>query len=170
METLKTGIKEAILIIAIAIPLALAINMLRKDGIPLFPVPKPEPIEVSAIPSKPIKPELISIEIASQKFHEKKALFIDARSCEDYRAGHISGAINLPFHEFSHYFPNVMPLLEKAEAIIAYCDGTDCSLGHDLTNLLSEMGFEHIFYLGNGLTEWIGHGLPLEKEDANKQS
>jgi rhodanese-related sulfurtransferase len=47
------------------------------------------------------------VEIAKQIYDSGEAVFVDARSREDYEEGHIKGAVSLPvgqFHDFIEAF------------------------------------------------------------------
>jgi rhodanese-related sulfurtransferase len=158
---LTKSLKEALLILIIVVPLALIINQFRSDGIPLWPLPE------SKTTSEVVNNDTgaISIKEAVIKFREKNTLFLDARAPEDYHAGHISGALNLPIHQFDKHFLNVEQKLKTSRVIITYCDGIDCTQGTDLAITLKEMGFKKVYFLVNGWTEWISQGLPAEKGD-----
>jgi rhodanese-related sulfurtransferase len=95
--------------------------------------------------------------------HEKGAvLFIDARSPEDFQAGHIKGAVNLPNQAFDEVFPELVEEIEKWGHLVTYCDGRDCVLGHALAEKLYQLGFKNVSYLVNGWTSWRERGLPTE--------
>ncbi|MBW2644902.1 MAG: rhodanese-like domain-containing protein [Deltaproteobacteria bacterium] len=160
-KLLAKSLKEAILILVVIAPLALIVNQFRSDGIPLWPLPE------SKTTSEVVNNNtgVISIEEAAIKFQEKGTLFLDARAPEDYSAGHVAGALNLPLHQFDQHFLHVVKQLETSRIIITYCDGVDCPQGCDLALTLKEMGFEKVYFLADGLTEWISQGLPAEKGD-----
>lgn len=159
IKLLVKSLKEALWILIVVVPIALIVNQFRSNGIPLWPSPDPKaPFEVVSNDDR-----ALSIKEAAKKFQEKGSLFLDARAPEDYRAGHIAGALNLPFHQFDQYFLNVVKQLEASRIIIAYCDGIDCTQGCDLALTLKEMGFKRVYFLVNGWAEWISHGLPTEK-------
>jgi rhodanese-related sulfurtransferase len=124
------------------------------------------------MPKPEARPEVVakeagalSIQEAAKKFQEKGTLFLDARAPEDYRAGHIAGALNLPVHQFDQYFLEVVEQLEASHVIITYCGGKDCTQGRDLALILKDMEFESVYFLVDGWTEWLSQGLPTEKGD-----
>ncbi len=153
---LAKSLKEALLIMIVVVPLALIVNQFRSSGIPLWPLPDAE--NTSEVVSK--NTGAISIEEAAIKLQEKGTLFLDARAPEDYSAGHVAGALNLPVHQFDQHFLHVVQQLETSPIIITYCDGVDCPQGCDLALTLKEMGFEKVYFLADGLNEWISRGLP----------
>lgn len=58
-----------------------------------------------------------------QAFDHQGAVFIDARSPQEYRAGHIPGARNLPAFEFEGRSREVLKDLPEDARIITYCSG-----------------------------------------------
>lgn len=67
---------------------------------------------------------------------EKKAILIDIRSRNDYRAGHWEGAINYPENEVEDY----TKILNKNRPIIVYCELGGASM--QLARTLGKNGYE----------------------------
>jgi rhodanese-related sulfurtransferase len=109
-----------------------------------------------------VDPPAISLDYAMMKFQSRKTIFLDARYLEDFKAGRIKGAINLPYEEFEEYAPGILPMLPKDEEIIAYCDGTECETSLLLARELREMGYENLTVFFGGWQEWLKAGLPVE--------
>jgi rhodanese-related sulfurtransferase len=159
MQRIFVGwIREAFWVLIILAGLAVAINGLRPDTIPF--------ISMSPITANRLSPDLPVTEIplaeAQAKHEAGVALFIDARSPEDFQAGHIKGAVNLPDQAFDEVFPEMAEEIEKWEQLVTYCDGRDCVLGHALAGKLYQLGFKNVSYLVNGWTSWRERGLPTE--------
>jgi rhodanese-related sulfurtransferase len=161
VKLLIHSLKEALYILIVVVPLGIIVNQLRSDGLPLWPMTEPE--ATPAIIAE--EAGALSIQEAAKKFQETGTLFLDARAPEDYRAGHIAGALNLPVHQFDEHFLEVVEQLEASRVIITYCGGQDCPQGRDLALILKEMEFECVYFLVDGWTEWISQGLPTEKGD-----
>ncbi|HOP48001.1 MAG TPA: rhodanese-like domain-containing protein [Desulfobacteraceae bacterium] len=104
----------------------------------------------------------IPLEQAEHLFKQGAALFVDARPESQYEEEHIQYAINLPWQKVDLYFAETADKLEGYNAIIAYCDGESCDLGHELAIFLKDMGFENVYVLFNGLTVWRNAGMPVE--------
>ena len=107
-------------------------------------------------------PHAISLDYAMMKFQSTKVIFLDARLPGDFKAGHIRGAINLPYEEFEVHAPSVLPKLNKNEEIIAYCDGTECESSLLLARELLEDGYKNIKVFFGGWAEWQKSGLSVE--------
>ena len=95
-------------------------------------------------------------------FTNKAAVFMDARSKQEYDAGHIQGAISIPWHGVEHRFMEVADRIPSDRLIITYCEGETCALIKDLALFLKEMGYEKVHVLVNGWSLWKGAGLPVE--------
>ena len=83
---------------------------------------------------------------------------LDVRPAEEYAAGHLPGAINVPMNELEQH---IRTLPARAE-IIAYCRGPYCVLSYDAVARLRESGFR-ARRLEDGFPEWKIAGLPVEK-------
>jgi rhodanese-related sulfurtransferase len=107
-------------------------------------------------------PPAISLDYAMMKFQSRNTIFLDARYPEDFKAGHIKGAINLPYEEFERYSPEVLPHLPKNQEIIAYCDGTECETSLLLARELVDLGYKNVKVFFGGWQEWWNAGLSVE--------
>lgn len=107
-------------------------------------------------------PPAISLDYAMMMFQSKNTIFLDARYPEDYQAGHIKGAVNLPYEEFEEHSPQVLPNLPKDQEIIAYCDGTECETSLLLARELIDLGYRNIKVFFGGWQEWRDAGLSVE--------
>jgi rhodanese-related sulfurtransferase len=159
MERVMAGwIKEAFWLLIILVGLAVAINGLRPGAIAL--------ISTSPVAANRSNPDLPVTEMplteAWEKYKSGTALFIDARSPEDFQAGHIKGAVNLPEQAFDEVFPEKAEEIEKWKTLVTYCDGRDCPLGQALAGKLYQLGFKNVSYLVNGWASWRERGLPTE--------
>lgn len=98
--------------------------------------------------------EAISLAEAGALWSRGAATFLDARRPDDYTAGHIAGAFNLPVEEFEQRYPDLAPLLTSDGLIVVYCDGAECDLSHDLAVKLRALGYRQVRVLVNGWTLW----------------
>jgi rhodanese-related sulfurtransferase/predicted transcriptional regulator len=83
---------------------------------------------------------------------------IDTRPAEEFAAGHLHGAINVPLHELKRRLRE-MP---RDQAIVAYCRGAYCVLSYEAVAELRKRGFK-AFRLEEGYPEWRAAGLPIEQ-------
>lgn len=88
----------------------------------------------------------------------KKGLItvLDVRPPEEFAAGHVPGAINIPVGELSKRLAE----LPKRKEVVAYCRGPYCLLSYDAVELLRKKGLQ-ARRLQDGLPEWRLAGLPV---------
>ena len=102
--------------------------------------------------SKPID---IRIDFAKALF-DKKYRFIDSRDPADYQAGHISGAMSIPFHEIEK-FRDVLDGLPKDQVYVVYCSAS-CDVSIDMAYYMAKMGFKKTYIFHGGWDEWKSAG------------
>jgi len=82
---------------------------------------------------------------------------IDVRPAEEFGAGHLTGAINIPIHELESRLSELPP----SQEIVAYCRGPHCMLSFDAVEKLRQRGYD-ARRLEDGYPEWKAAGLPVE--------
>ena len=83
---------------------------------------------------------------------------LDVRPPEEFAAGHLPGAVNIPIHELESRLGE----LPKRKEIVAYCRGPYCLMSYDAVHLLRNKGVK-ARRLEAGLPEWRRAGLPIER-------
>lgn len=83
---------------------------------------------------------------------------LDVRPSEEFEAGHIPGALNVPLDEIAQHLAN----LPKEQEVIAYCRGEYCVLAFEAVAELRKKGF-NARRLEEGYPEWKAAGLPVER-------
>jgi len=154
--TLRHTLIEAVMVLLLSVGLCLVVTVFRPQGLKLFRLApeKSKPADqltgTSAIP----------LAEAVQRFGDGKTLFADARSQEDYAAGHIDGARSLALYRFDEWITDFLATTALETPIITYCEGADCYLARELAERLAALGFETVFFLEDGWGQWQVQGLP----------
>jgi rhodanese-related sulfurtransferase/DNA-binding HxlR family transcriptional regulator len=86
---------------------------------------------------------------------------LDVRPPEEYAAGHLPGALNIPLGELQQRLNE----LDQHQEIVAYCRGPHCVLAFDAVARLRENGLQ-ARRLEDGYPEWKTAGLPVEQSTA----
>jgi len=159
-----SAFREAVGIVVGGILLALLANAVSPRGIPLVgdfsrgaALANLTEKELAALPSQ------VDAEAVERAIAADSALVLDARVPEDYAAGHIPGALNLPAEGFEVAYPSLADTLSTAARLIVYCDGGDCELSHDLASLLKEQGHPAVQLFTGGISGWIEAGKELKE-------
>ncbi len=82
---------------------------------------------------------------------------LDVRPAEEYEAGHLPGAINIPLAKLE----GRLNRLPKNKEIVAYCRGPYCVLAFEAVARLRKKGLR-ARRLEDGYPEWRMRGLPVE--------
>ncbi len=85
---------------------------------------------------------------------------IDVRPAEEYAAGHLPGATNIPLNELEKRIAELDPGVE----VVAYCRGPHCVLAFEAVERLRQKGMK-VRRLEDGYPEWKLAGLPVEFDE-----
>lgn len=88
----------------------------------------------------------------------KAPIIIDVRSQGEYDAGHVPGALHIPF--WSAYKPQRLTGVDPNELLVVYCQhGPRAGIAK---LALSLTGFENIVYLQGHMRAWQQANLPTQ--------
>jgi sulfur-carrier protein adenylyltransferase/sulfurtransferase len=105
----------------------------------------------------------VSAEEVKQRLDEEGRdwVLIDVREQDEYRAGHLPGAIGCGRGILEYHIAELVP--DTGKEIVLYCRG-----GHRSAlsaDSLREMGYTNVHSMRGGFREWAGKGLPQSDED-----
>jgi rhodanese-related sulfurtransferase/DNA-binding transcriptional ArsR family regulator len=86
-----------------------------------------------------------------------RAVVIDVRPREEYRAGHIPGALSIPLEELETRLGE----LPARKEVVAYCRGPYCVMAYEAVARLRARG-RRARRLTDGFPEWRASGLPVQ--------
>jgi len=158
---MKQRILEAIGIIFFSVVVALIINHVRPEGLPLL---KADSSLRSELSKNEAEGGIVSGESLLKKLGKPGYVILDARSPEDFRRGHVTGAKNIPYGELSQEALQNLTLLPCDTQIITYCYGIECSSAEELALSLKEMGYEDVRVFVGGWEEWEKNGMPVQEK------
>ncbi|MGH9869225.1 MAG: rhodanese-like domain-containing protein [Candidatus Polarisedimenticolia bacterium] len=88
-----------------------------------------------------------------------QAAVVDVREPDEFRMGHIEGAVNIPRGVAEMGVPQAVP--DRSARVILYCAGGNRSaLAADS---LRQMGYEKAESLAGGFQGWVRSGQPVVK-------
>ncbi len=186
-------VAEAALVALLGAAFAFAANQISPRGLalthdyfpagPVSPVrpasggTNAEPVSPSQLLAKQMREKGLQLLDESQtaklfrdpRIKQDIVIFVDAREVVHYQQGHIPGAYEFDPYRSGKYFDVVVPLCQKAEQIVVYCNGGDCDDSETAALLLRDMGIpnQKLFVYGGGITEWAADKLPVETGERN---
>jgi rhodanese-related sulfurtransferase len=148
---------QSLAVLILALGIGLSVNFLRDQRLPLVKDLSGGAQLNSASKGDDLN---IALEDAEALYFAQQVVFLDARSREQYRRGHIEGAKSLPWEDFDRRFPQVMSGISYDAVIITYCDGESCSLSRELASALMAKGYDQVRVLVDGWKLWQQFNLP----------
>lgn len=120
---------------------------------------------IESLPSPEVAEYPLQVQMSAVKrfYDAGAALIVDARDAEDYEAGHIPGAINLPYDEFAGHYEFLETLDTGGRPIITYCSGGTCETSMNLAFDLRSVGHSKVLVFLGGYPEWEDGGLPVDQ-------
>ncbi|MBA3426626.1 MAG: metalloregulator ArsR/SmtB family transcription factor [Rubrobacter sp.] len=92
-----------------------------------------------------------------ERLSDGSVVVLDVRPEEEYRAGHIPGAISVPVGALE----TALHMLPKDKEVVAYCRGPYCVFSDEVVLALSARGYR-ASRLTEGFPEWQTAGYPVE--------
>jgi rhodanese-related sulfurtransferase len=96
---------------------------------------------------------------ATLLINREDALVVDVRDPNEFAAGHVLGAKNLPLARLDA--PGADLAKRKDRPVIVYCDGGERAA--KAAAALKKQGFTRVANLSGGISAWQQAGLPVEK-------
>jgi rhodanese-related sulfurtransferase/DNA-binding transcriptional ArsR family regulator len=93
-----------------------------------------------------------------RRVRDGEVTVLDVRPAEEYRAGHIPGALSVPLPELKRRLSE----LPKRRAIVAYCRGPYCVMAMEAVEILRKQGFR-AHRMDHGVIDWRARGWRVEK-------
>jgi rhodanese-related sulfurtransferase/DNA-binding transcriptional ArsR family regulator len=95
-----------------------------------------------------------------QRLQEGDVMVLDVRPTDEYRAGHIPGAVSMPLDELERRLAEI----PRDRSVVAYCRGPYCMFAVSAVESLRRHGFE-ARRLEIGVPEWRLAGHAVESGD-----
>jgi phage shock protein E len=106
----------------------------------------------------PEAPSIAASELSARRASGTAPVVIDVRTAEEYAAGHIPGALNIPFDEVAQRISEV----DAPHGVALYCMvGPRARKGE---SALLNAGYASVLHLEGGLAAWQAAGFPVERE------
>jgi phage shock protein E len=101
-------------------------------------------------------PSVSAAELQARRESGTAPVVIDVRTPDEYAAGHIPGALNIPFDQVAQRIAEI----DAPDGVALYCMvGPRARKGE---SALLAAGYQTVFHLEGGLAAWQAAGLPVE--------
>ena len=100
--------------------------------------------------------EAVEKQALLERLRRSEVIVLDVRPPEEYRAGHIPGAVSIPLKDLRNHLAQ----LPRRREIVAYCRGPYCMLAVEAVKLLRAKGFRAL-RMEHGVPEWRAEGFPV---------
>jgi len=97
----------------------------------------------------------------AKNLFDKGVPFVDVRGDEDYKDGHIKGAIHLELKGVLSY-ESLSAKIKKDQEVVFYCNGPKCGLSSHACEKAVGWGFTKVYYYYDGFPDWKSKGYPVE--------
>ncbi len=158
-------IKETIFLLGIATISAFTVNFFSPAGIALVGQWDESPSVVASKADSDVfsgELEIKDVKIAKQIYDKGTAVFVDARSLENFKNGHIKGAKSLPLDQFDNFIKAFKKKYPANTFIVTYCSERTCDDSHKLEQLLFDHGYVNVSIFIDGYQSWKAEGYPIE--------
>lgn len=91
--------------------------------------------------------------------NREEGLVLDIRDGNEFRKGHITGAVNIPFKDLAGRVSEIDSHRDKPVIVVCKHGQSAGAAG----KILKANGFEQVYKLTGGLSEWTAASLPLVK-------
>ena len=101
----------------------------------------------------------ISLEEFEKMRKDKGAVVLDVRTPREFEAGHVPGAVNIPWQ--SPDFDKQVEKLDKSKTYLVHCySGTRSAAA---TKEMTKLNFDHLFDFSGGMRAYQRAKMPVEK-------
>lgn len=96
---------------------------------------------------------------ATQLINKQDAKVLDIRDAKEYRQGHITDAVNIPFNALEERIGELKPYKDVPIILVCKMGQHSGSAG----KILRKKGYDNVVRLSGGLSSWQADNLPLVK-------
>jgi rhodanese-related sulfurtransferase/DNA-binding transcriptional ArsR family regulator len=110
-------------------------------------------------------PEAVDADELLRRLTSGEVTVLDVRPTEEYRAGHLPGALSIPVAELKARLAE----LPKRRDIVAYCRGPYCVMAIEAVALLRKKGFK-AYHMNQGVADFRARGWHVESANQGAPS
>jgi rhodanese-related sulfurtransferase len=102
----------------------------------------------------------------AKRLHELGATFIDIRSADDWRIGHIDKALHYDFYQDLSALKDSTEF-SKDTPLVFYCESSECLQAAYASAVSLFWGYDKVFYFQDGYFAWLLNDYPIQSLVSN---
>ena len=96
------------------------------------------------------------VTVADAREWGSNAIWLDARSVEDFEKEHVPGALNLNGEHWGEQLPQMLATWSPEKRLIVYCSSVSCGSSREIARRLrQEAELKNVFVLEGGWEAWV---------------
>ena len=96
----------------------------------------------------------------AKALYDAGAIFVDVRNDEEWRMGHISGALHLDFQrDFEKLYK--AKDVKRSTPLVIYCSSAECMRSAYASAVSVYWGFSNVYYFRTGFFAWMLEDFPV---------
>lgn len=101
--------------------------------------------------------EVSQDQLIAKQTNKEDMLVLDVRTPNEFKAGHVPGAMNISFNEIPANMDKLYSYKDKE--VVVYCrSGSRAKVG---ISTLDQLGFTHISHLSGDMNAWLANMRPI---------
>lgn len=147
-ETLKSTCRDAAWVVAVAFGLALGVNAVRSDGLPLVADREYQVL----VPCPEVGGEAAALAPTDPALRDPRTVLLDARDAAAFAAWHAPGARSVPYDYLAPTPQETVReiLASGAARVVVVGDGDDPDSGRELARELAGRGLQNVAFVTGG--------------------
>lgn len=145
---LRSALRDAVITVLASALVGGLLNLVRPHGIPFIQKSEYQIL----VPCPDGSGEAPAIAADAPEIRDARTLLVDARPAAEHAAGHLPGAMSLPFDYLDPAPPAQVKKIASSGAarVVVFGDGGDPDVGEQLARELSGAGIRNIFFVAGG--------------------
>ena len=158
MKPVASSIRQAILLLVLALLAGAAANAIRPDTLPWIEDWSAKRMaelgQGGSVDAKQAIPLL----------DREDVLFVDARGRAQFLEGHVPGALHIPYDPFSPSAAQGVQALPRERWLVIYCSSLTCDKASEMAETLRMEGFEDVLVMPGGWQAWLEAQGPVARQ------
>lgn len=149
---------EVVLLVSISLMAAWIVNVGRPEPLPLrgdYKAKKVEETQAKGLSVMTPAEAMAALTAGARRF-------VDARDPDEFAAGHVPGALNIPAEALLMGLDQAAAGLPQDKPLLVYCGNISCPKSREVAEGLKGLGYKDLAVMPEGFEGWKAAGGPVE--------